>query len=67
MKIKQAEYIASYPNVASCPSGQINLNLLLSVAFQCRQVISLINMLTNKKGSGKGLCNSWENPNAQFF
>ncbi|MBP6446427.1 MAG: YihA family ribosome biogenesis GTP-binding protein [Saprospiraceae bacterium] len=51
MKIKQAEYIASYPNVGSCP-----LEDKPEFAFIGRSNVgksSLINMLTNKKGLAK--------------
>ena len=51
MKIKQAEYIASYPNVASCP-----LDDKPEFGFIGRSNVgksSLINMLTNKKGLAK--------------
>lgn len=51
MKIKQAEYIASFPNVASCPQDSKP-----EFAFIGRSNVgksSLINMLTNKKGLAK--------------
>lgn len=51
MKVKQAEYIASYPNVSSCPATDKP-----EFAFIGRSNVgksSLINMLTNKKGLAK--------------